>query len=286
VNGHPVWIDPLTASTSPWLALRCFGDYIPVFRNFQMAGNPVIPREVRMSDGSLLRGWFTQFYPSHVSRAVPVTENTAAINALSATAVESPAPIPSTTNYDWFIQDGVIRGTTRDEPFRAAVQSRLTYFRPLQNGEVVAYEFLYEPGKHEVHPALGRLALMIEPNGVRIHWMTSGEVEWTGLSEDNATLEPLNRRGPRRLPLNPGQWNRVTLGLDNDTLKLTLNDVEIYARKMEVDNSRRFSFYHDRSRTAVQVRNVVLRGSWPEYLTDEDKQNLLASRKPARDPAR
>lgn len=270
VNGHPVWTDPLLKSTSPWLALRCFGNYVPAFRSFRLAGDPVIPREVRMSDGNLLRGWFTQFYPSNVSPAVPLTDEPAAIQA---------APTPTdAAPYDWYIREGVIHGTHREELFRSAAQSRLTYFRPLQNDESIDYEFLYEPGQHEVHPALGRLAFLIEPGGVRMHWLTGGAAEWTGLDENNATIEPLNRRGPRPLPLQAGEWNRVAMALQADTLTLTLNDVEIYSRKMEAENSRRFSLYHDRNRAAVQARNVVLRGNWPEQLTEEDRKNLLAPR--------
>jgi len=275
VNGHPLWMDPVTQSTSPWLALRCFGGQIPAFRNFRLTGDPVIPREVRISHGNLLRGWFTQFYPSHVSTAVPLGEEAVAVVPPAST---SSSLLDASAPYDWQLRDGVIYGKQRGELLRAAVPSRLTYWRPIQNGESVDYEYWYEPDRHDVHPALGRLAFLIEPNGVRVHWLTSGEHEWTGLAENNATLEPLNRRGPRPLPLKPNDWNQVTMSLHDDTLTLTLNDVEIYSRKMEPDNTRRFSFYHDRSRSAVQVRNVILRGDWPEHLTDEDKQNLLASR--------
>jgi hypothetical protein len=171
----------------------------------------------------------------------------------------------------------VIHGRQHGELLRAAVPSRLTYFRPLQDGESIRYEYWYEPGRHDVFPALGRLGLLIEPRGVRVRWLTSGEYEWTGLAEDNATLEPLNRRGPRPLPLKPGEWNRVTMSLNNDTLTLTLNDVEIYSRRVEPANTRRFSVNHDRNRSAVQVRNVVVRGAWPKHLTEEDRRNLLAT---------
>ena len=33
--------------------------------------------------------------------------------------------------------------------------------------------------------------------GARLHWMTTGDLEWTGLPDDNAVIEPLNRRGPK-----------------------------------------------------------------------------------------
>jgi hypothetical protein len=73
----------------------------------------------------------------------------------------------------------------------------------------------------------------------------------------------------------------MTMSLGNDALTLTLNDVEIYSRKMETENSRRFSLFYDRSRSAAQVRNVVLRGDWPERLTAEEKTDLLMPRERA-----
>jgi hypothetical protein len=227
-----------------------------------------------MSDGDLLRGWFTQFYPSNVPPAVHRSDNGAENAAVEQS--DAAAQLGEASQFDWFIREGVIHGGRRGELLRAAAPSRLTYFRPLQDGETIRYEFLYEPGKHEVHPGLGRLAFLLEPGGVRLHWMVSGETEWTGLALNNATLEPLNRRGPRPLPLKPGEWNQVVLALNQDVLSLALNESEIYSRKLEGDNSRRFSLFHDRNQAAARVRNVVLRGGWPETLTAEERQDLLA----------
>jgi hypothetical protein len=137
--------------------------------------------------------------------------------------------------------------------------------RPLQNGESISYEFEYQPGQLEVHPTLGRIAFLIEPSGVRLHWMTDGDLEWTGLAEDNAVVEPLNRRGPKPLPLVAGEWNGVTVELVRDTLTLSLNDAPIYTRKMEPESER-----------------TVMRGDWPEQLTREQLDNLAAVTQPDR----
>jgi len=295
VNGRPIWTDPLPNSTSPWLALRSFGQYLPAFRNFRLEGNPTIPNEVRLSEGNVLRGWLAQFYPSHVPEVVsqtspPPTSPTSRAAASPANLVLTlgqifGAPLdggqPAQQSFDWQLRDGVIYGAKTAVPFTAAMQSRLAYFRPLQNDESIRYEFLYEPGRYVVHPALGRLALLIEPPGVRVHWMTGGDHEWTGLAEDNATIEPLNRRGPRPLPLKAGQWNHVTVSLKANTLTLTLNDTAIYERKTTAGESLPFSFYHDRNRSAVQVRNVVLRGNWPDRLSEQELANLAARRQTA-----
>jgi hypothetical protein len=124
----------------------------------------------------------------------------------------------------------------------------------------------YEPGEAEVHPTLGRLAFLIEPDGVRLHWLTDGEREWTGLSVDNTIIEPFNRRGPKPLPLKTGDWNRVTIALAHDRVTLSLNAATIYQQPLESDIDPQFGLYHDRRASAVRVRNVVMTGDWPEAL--------------------
>lgn len=144
----------------------------------------------------------------------------------------------------------------------------LRYQRPLLDGESISYEFRYEAGETEVHPALGRIAFLIEPGGVRLHWLTDGQLEWTGLSGDNAIVEPLNRRGPSPLPLKAGEWNRLTISLKNGRAMLALNNELIYQRRMESQGDCRFGLFRHRG-SAVQVRDVVMTGDWPETIPAE-----------------
>src|SRR5690606_40777143 len=139
-------------------------------------------------------------------------------------------------------------------------QSLLCYQRPLLDGESISYEYHYEPGQLEVHPALGRLAFLIEPGGVRIHWITDAEREWTGLADDNAVLEPLNRRGPATLPLRSGDWNTVRLTRRDESVQLSLNGELIYERPIDFDSELRFGLYRDRTQSAARVRNIALTG--------------------------
>ena len=87
----------------------------------------------------------------------------------------------------------------------------LRYHRPMLEDGEITYEFYYEPGKAMVHPALDRLAFLLEPDGVKIHWMTDAQYDRSGLKPDNAAVEPDNRRGPASLPLKPKDWNRLNL---------------------------------------------------------------------------
>ena len=68
------------------------------------------------------------------------------------------------------------------------------------DGETLTYEFNYTPDETLVHPAVGRLAFLLNPSGVRTHWITDGEHEWTGIEVDNAIIEPAFRRAAALLP--------------------------------------------------------------------------------------
>lgn len=265
-NLHPGWNGtPASCSNSPWLGLHGFGDGRIYFRNLEIVGKPVIPREVRIADSSDLRGW-TAAYDETVPKAVQPFLPGAAINGPAA---------PEAT--DWQVVEGILHGRMTATPKAEKVaQSHLAYMRPLLEGESVSYEFFHEDGKTTVHPTLGRLTFLIEASGVRMHWLTDNDNEWTGLAADNAIVEPLNRRGPRSLPIKNANWNKVTMKLTDGKISLSLNDVEICQRSIGDISNRHIGFYHDRNASAVQIRNIVLTGNWPEQLSLAQWQKLLA----------
>jgi len=265
-NLHPGWNGTAAScSSSPWLGLRAFGDGRVYFRNLEIVGEPVIPREVRIADSNDLRGWMAA-YGETVPKAVQQFMPGPAISGRA--AAEAPG---------WHGVDGVIHDRMAAVPETdKVVQSHLVYMRPLLDGETVSYEFFHEDGRTTVHPALGRLVFLMETGGIRMHWLTDNENEWTGLGADNAVVEPLNRRGPRSLPLKNADWNLVTMKLTGGKVSLSLNGEEICDRSVEDISNRHIGFYHDRNTSAVQVRNVVLSGDWPEKLSAEQLQKLVA----------
>jgi len=285
-NLHPMWTDELSAS-SPWLGLRGVADKRPIFRNLKLTGSPVIPHEVALSSGNQLRGWLSSFYGEtqpafhaggtlslpggRISAAQP--EPPATETPATETPDASAAPTTQPLETDWQIAGGVITAAQRAPQEGRSSQSVLKYQRPLLDGESVSYEFEYQPGEVEVHPALGRLALLIESGGVRIHWMTDGDLEWSGLPDDNTTLEPLSRRGGREIPLKEGEWNAATLARADGKLKLTLNGTLIYERAIDFGGDLQFGLYRDRTKHAVKVRNVILTGDWPETIPADCLEN-------------
>ncbi len=92
----------------------------------------------------------------------------------------------------------------------------MRYSRPMLEDGRITYEFYHDPGKAMVHPSLDRLAFLIEAEGVRVHRLTDGAYERSGLAPDNITDEPQNRRGPSPLPLKPKAWNRLSVEIKGD----------------------------------------------------------------------
>jgi hypothetical protein len=117
-----------------------------------------------------------------------------------------------------------------------------------------------------VHPALGRLAFLLEPDGVKVHLLTDGAYERSGLTADNARDEPECRRGPTSLPLKPSAWNQLVLSVTGDKVTLELNGQPIYERLIEPLNQRSFGLFHYADQTQVRVRNVSYQGNWPQSL--------------------
>ncbi|MCI0359346.1 MAG: DUF1583 domain-containing protein, partial [Planctomycetaceae bacterium] len=277
LNGHPIYEEAAPSGTSPWLCLSAPGDSTLKMRNLQLRGSPVIPREVRLVEGDRFDGWSASSYNERLPKRISKNERQNQYYEDPYAYEESPRrprePLP-----DWTAADGELVG--RADPLAAPdAQSRLDYHRPLQDGDRVRYEFFYEPQLTHVHPALGRVALVLAEEGLRLHWMTRpGENANEPISIDprNMLEDRDARRGPDKLPLVAGDWNQVELALAGDEVSLTLNGTEILRRAIEPTNDRRFGLFRFKSETTARVRNVVLSGNWPVELTADERANLLA----------
>jgi hypothetical protein len=299
VNGYLYYEDKEPSPTSPWLSLFTRAERHTAWRGFSLKGTPTIPQEVKLCVADRLEGWISSFYneTQPLRRTTTTTDrfgNVIAARRSVRSASSAARSIRRRTvdpdEYDWSAEEGVIRGRRvmsasavvnrnynpdQELSLGVASESALTYHRPLRDGDVLSYEFRYEPGQVMVHPALDRLAFLLEPGGVRLHWMTTGTADASGLPADNVADEPDARRGPKALPLKSGDWNTLKVAITGDIASLELNGQPICERRLEVDNSRQFGLFHDKERTSARVRNVVLKGRWPEQLSTQDRDKLV-----------
>ena len=263
VNGHPVYSEARTPGGNPWLHLSARASRAGCWRMPEFTGTPEIIREVRLSDDPLLRGWNCNLF--NQSRSDAITRDTSGTTPSNSSASMN-------TTFDWSWDKGVITGRHVPNARRISatldenVQGLLQYERPLMSGETLSWEFDYQAGKTEVHPALGRLTFLIRPDGVRLHWMSIGAREWTTLPADNEVVIPENRRGPAMLALKDG-WNTASLTLRGDNVALVVNGDVVYEHTLRSHDSRQFGLFHFRDQAAARARNLQLTGDWPERIT-------------------
>jgi hypothetical protein len=268
-DGKVVHEDKEPDPASPFLTLAGSWQSRAAFRNAQLTGDPDIPREVSLLRGDRLDSWTGAYYSNRVRSRSRAGARFAALKPQSVVEPD-----------DWVARDGILDGR-RLEKATAATPSVLAYQRPLQAGETVSYDFFYQPGEVMVHPALGRLAFLLEPVGVRLHWLGNFPFdEALGIKADNAVDEPACRRGPAELPLKANAWNQADLSVEAGRVRIQLNGVLVYERPLEATADHAFGLFHYQDRTAARVRNVVLTGDWPQKLTEAQRRNLLAPVEP------
>jgi hypothetical protein len=282
VNGTLFYEDTDPPPISPWVMLVSgTPGRRAVYRNFSLTGKPEVPAEVKLTSGDYLDGWVVQPYPGVVPQRLTPKEpdkdeqqqqGRRFFNQQEEADKKDPV-------YDWQSKGGEILGRKLDRATERAVPDRLAYFRPLRPGETLKYEFFYEPGKTTVHPSLGKLAFLLEPDGVKLHWLADRVVDdWTGLAADNAVAAPGGAKGP--LPLKAGDWNTVTVQTTKDALKVDLNGTTVYQAKLSADADRQFGLFHYRDRTSVRVRNVVLTGTWPKTVPAAEDSGFATKNPP------
>jgi hypothetical protein len=243
VGDKQVHTERLEMHFDPWLAIRSAeSHFLGGVRNVQLLGSPTIPREVRLFAGSDLAGGLADYYGDSIGGEGAAWTKTG---------------------------DEVVGRSVRGSPssFR---ESLLQYHRPLAEDGEVEYEFYYEPGKAEVHPALDRLAFLLQPDGPRLHWLTDGAYERSGLAPDNS--QPLAGGSP--VPLKTREWNKLKLTLAGDEVAIAVNDQEVARRKLESTNLRTLGWFHYTDASTARIRNVVYRGKWPTELPPIDQQQL------------
>jgi hypothetical protein len=207
-------------------------------RDLTLNGKVTVPDEIDLSGPADLTGWLDDYYEDY----------------------------PGFESAVWERRGQEITATRLKDASGSKQERLLQYHRPMLEDGEIRYEFFHEPGKTHVHPALDRLVFLIEPEGVRIHWLTDAQYDRTGLAPDNASAEPACRRGTAPLPLKKGEWNRVVLRLKGDVVTLALNDTPIYERSLEPTNQRNFGLFHYADETEARVRSILYRGEWPHIL--------------------
>ena len=265
INGRLIHEEPLPANHDPWFAIR-----VPNFgnghvRDVRITGTPTIPEQLRISE------FRTADYADPLPEGVPFRP----INRLHGW-VPWHDELWKVELQSWQLEDdesgrAVIVGRRSPEHQGAGAERLLRYHWPLVWDSEVTYDFFYSEGQSVAHPALGRLAFLLNPTGLQTHWITNGF--W-----DRTELNPLNAQSitgrSAKLPLKSNAWNAMSLRLTGDTVHLQLNGVLICSDEIEPTNDRTFGVFYDCGEAEARVRNVVLRGDWPKTVPPVEQQEL------------
>lgn len=250
INGEPVLSRQLPEEYNPWIAIRSWRRSLGTVSDFRITGEPLIPDAINLTGDPELSGWAPYFeggFGAGQGNWQPTDDG----------------------------QGGTaILGIIRPEYEGSAVQKLLRYCRPVAEDGTIDYEFYYKKGEACVHPAFDRVAFLLDPAGVKIHWITDRRYERFARDPANVSEEPENRVGPAKLPLLENAWNRLKIDVTGNTVQLALNGQAIYQRELEASNQRTFGFFHYADRTEAKVRNVVWRGDWPKQLPGIENQDL------------
>jgi hypothetical protein len=276
VNGQKLYEEALPVDHDPWVAVVGWAaNSSRAVRDIVITGKPTIPRELNLLGTPDLCGWMVDYYATDWGQT----------------------PFEWKLTGDELTSPQVLDGNPARD--RRKVENIIRYHRPmLEDGEIL-YEFFYDPevkiglppsnyfnslgaaapkrtarGQSLVHPALDRMVCLIEPDGVKVHWLTDGRWDRTGLKAGNIDPATSQRGGGAKLPLKEGDWNLVKVATKGDQLTVELNGTHVFSREVEPTNLRHFGFFHYANESNVRVRNVRFRGDWPTELPRVDQQDL------------
>lgn len=259
-EGRLIHTEPLADNCDPWIAIRNGDVQEGTAWNVRVTGAPVIPETIPLTPTSSLASWLPYYGETmHQWQGIPTGGiHGASDHDFTETAASSPADsLPLVEN----------NAVTYHE-------QAIFYQRPMLEDGTIEYEFFYSEGQQTAHPMLDRLCFLMNPEGVRIHWLTDGLYDRTELSPGNETVEAANRRGPNALPLLANAWNRVSVTLKGDVINILLNDQLVYQRTLESTNQRHFGFFYYADQSELNVRNVQWTGQWPRELMAVKDQEL------------
>ena len=264
LNGQEVIVDNARPNSYPWLDLQMNGT-IQV-ESVRITGQPEIPRRITLIDGPRLSGW-------------QVASSEFAATGWAPRFSGQPDAVPAEErgrNRLWVVDEqNCLVGVTDSENEDSDESFALTYMRPMNAGEEVEYEYFYEAGRSVVHPMIGDMALLLSADGIRRrHIRTSSNYRVSGDVAQETT--PHLQHDLLQLPLVDKAWNKVSLKWSARSVECWLNGTMVYEYALSSTKPARFGFHRNPSTDFVRIRNVILRGDWPEQIPQGFLKNPIA----------
>jgi hypothetical protein len=259
INGTEATLDERTDSM-PFVGMFFYGNVVTEVADIQIDGNPTIPREVKLI-APQLRGWSCPILGGRMLGAhLPLAPTDDADAVKQRHEVELAEAKQRTT---WYVRDGELRTGDQTMTTNPGSQRHIQYLRPLLDGESIDYDFFYEDGKQEAHPAIGRVALLLRPEGVKLRWLPQTR------SLESYQLEALHEVAPEEVigdgqpELLEGEWNQVQLTAEGSQVVVKVNGKAVCRFTTSLD--QRFGLLAEKERSC-RIRDMTLTGPWPKTL--------------------
>ena len=262
--------------------------------DIKITGDVMIPRQLDLLNSRLV-GWSSVFRGRKLPPIKPVPlanlddehghshdgHSHGEASASAGDVAESKTPASVMLPYDWHLVDGVLESVDHDaryetdkqngiekkKPWQPPNEQWVYYARPLCDGETLDFEFYFEQGAFSVSPTIDRIAVQIDKPALREHWITS-DTELYGVSTTNRR-DVMGDRKLGEIKLNPNSWNKAQFRREGKTITLSLNGTAVYAQQVDPNYRGRIGFLADQANFHVRVRNVILKGNWPEKVPED-----------------
>jgi hypothetical protein len=253
VNGRLIHQHQPKTGHAKWLAVRVPFHSFGSVRDVCISGDPIVPGTVQLSEDPDLGEWTCYFGGSVGER----------------------------NGSDWYSEtadngERMIVGRLQPAYADTGRESLLQYQRPMIEDGVIEYDFFYSPDQSLVHPAVGRLIVLLDDEHPRIHRLTDGPHDFTALDPlnagdaENKTSVDVNLR----TLLKVNDWNRMEVHVAGREHLVMLNGTCIYRGHLSEQNNRRFGLFHYSGSTEARVRNIEWTGSWQQTVPDVAQQQL------------
>lgn len=227
---------------------------------------------IRMSRNKTLeeafRHWIEQLEPDPLAQIVNETDQPSNLNWMSgelpgwastmlhddfAFVPEKVNTARSSRRIPWYIDSEALKNLADTTRAINSPQRHIHRVLPMADGQSVKYRFFYRSGDVEVHPTIGRIAMLLRPDGVKLRWLLAvGSRECYQMDVDHEITAP-NLIGLGLPDLREDQWNDVSLTRSGRSVTLTINEQPIV--EVQCSDDMRFGLTTLRGGTA-KVRDV------------------------------
>ncbi len=217
-----------------------------------------IAKSVRMLHPSL-PGWSSEYTETALPK-LPVDPKFR-VGGLSEAGWQY-APNFITETEPWTLEEEAIR-IPAIESKKETEWSWISYQRPLDHSETWSYSFWYDKGLAIPNPVLGRTAIHLEGEFVEKEFLvTKDDAQWLQVEEGKR----FSLTDSKQAKLRDKEWNDVQLAREGDSVLVRVNN-EVVGRLEISPNEQTYpGIYTPAGSQSCKLRNMELRGAWPEFL--------------------